>query len=109
MVSGGGKGEGKNGQRGAAGKGRTGLWGRGSLAPDGASWRWVGSYHLVLFWPRKGSCGRLRNWRLVQAAEEEKSAKPKEGGGAAALLEKKDGFRFRFFVFFLMLSKLPPY
>jgi hypothetical protein len=44
----------------------------------------------------------------VQAAEEEKSAKTKGGRGAAALLEKKDGFRFRFFVFFLMLSKLPP-
>jgi hypothetical protein len=30
----------------------------------------------------------------------------KEGGGGSPW--KKDGFRFRFFVFFLMLSKLPP-
>ena len=44
----------------------------------------------------------------MQAAEEEKSAKPKEGGGRRLSLKKKDGFRFRFFVFFLMLSKLPP-
>ena len=100
MVSGGEKGEGKNGQRGAARKGRTGLWGRGSLAPDGASWRWVGSYHLVLFWPRKGSCGRLRNWRLVQAAEEEKSAKPKEGGGRRLSLKKRMGLGLGFLYFF---------
>ena len=44
----------------------------------------------------------------MQAAEEEKSAKPKEGGGRRLSLKKKDGSRFRFFVFFLMLSKLSP-
>jgi hypothetical protein len=36
----------------------------------------------------------------MRAAEEEKSAKTKGGRGAAALLEKKDGFRVRFFLYF---------
>jgi hypothetical protein len=45
----------------------------------------------------------------MRAAEEEKSAKTKGGRGAAALLEKKKmGLGLCFFVFFLMLSKLPP-
>jgi hypothetical protein len=43
----------------------------------------------------------------VQAAEEEKSAKPKERGGRRLSLKKKMGLGLGFFVFFLMLSKLP--
>jgi len=44
----------------------------------------------------------------MRAAEEEKSAKPKEGGGRRLSLKKKMGLGLGFFVFFLMLSKLPP-
>jgi hypothetical protein len=44
----------------------------------------------------------------VPAAEEEKSAKPKEREGRRLSLKKKMGLGLGFFVFFLMLSKLPP-
>jgi hypothetical protein len=70
--------------RSAAGKVRTGLWGRGSLALDGASWRWVGSYHLVLFWPRKGSCGRLL-WFVAKGRG--------DVGCALAVKREKEGLR----------------
>jgi hypothetical protein len=44
----------------------------------------------------------------MRAAEEEKSAKTQGRRGAAALLEKKDGFRVRFFCIFFVVKNIPP-
>jgi hypothetical protein len=71
----------------------------------------VGAEWLLWFgFKERGSSGEgkdQQNEGLCREGSPAGRGKPKTWG--AAPLEKKDGFRFRFFcIFFLMLSKLPP-